>query len=137
MPGITTCTWISCGSLPRARGGGSPGPWGGGWCLGARALWPAPPRRLGDADAGDPRVFAVHAYADPIGHAPGVLARLVGEEDPDADAARFFGPAALVVGAFDLGSDLLATAVDGLRTQGRLGYLPRLLSLYAGMAARL
>jgi DNA-binding CsgD family transcriptional regulator len=121
------------------------------WLVASRAWWvdPGPEarelligaaRRLGDASAEDPRVFAVHAYADPIGHAAGVLARLeraAGEERVDADAARFFGPAALVVGAFDLGNDLLAAAVDGLRTQGRLGHLPRLLSLYAGMAARL
>ena len=106
----------------------------------ARALLIAAARRLGDAQARDPRVFSVHAYADPIGHAAGVLARLegaAGAERLDADAARFFGPAALVVGAFDLGNDFLAAAVDGLRTQGRLGHLPRLLSLYAGMAARL
>ena len=49
----------------------------------------------------------------------------------------FFGPAALVVGAFDLGHDFLAVAVDGLRTQGRLGQLPRLLMLYSTMAARM
>jgi DNA-binding CsgD family transcriptional regulator len=87
-----------------------------------------------------PWVFAIHAYADPIGHAPGVLARLrraATEKPLDTDAARFFGPAALVVGAFDLGNDLLAAAVDGLRTEGRLGHLPRLLTLYSSMAARL
>jgi DNA-binding CsgD family transcriptional regulator len=97
-------------------------------------------RRLGDARAQDPRVFAVHAYADPLGHAAGVLDRLriaASEQRLDTDAARFFGPAALVVGAFDLGNDFLAAAVDGLRTEGRLGHLPRLLTLYAGMAARL
>jgi ATP/maltotriose-dependent transcriptional regulator MalT len=43
----------------------------------------------------------------------------------------------LVVGAFDLGSDFLAAAVDGLRTEGRLGHLPRLLVLRSSMAARL
>ena len=97
-------------------------------------------RRLGDADADDPRVFAVHAYADPLGHAAGVLARLeraAGDERLDTDAARFFGPAALVVGAFDLGNDFLAAAVDGLRTEGRLGHLPRLLTLCSSMAARI
>jgi ATP/maltotriose-dependent transcriptional regulator MalT len=85
-------------------------------------------------------VFAIHAYADPLGHASGVLARLnraAAGERVDTDAARFFGPAALVVGAFDLGNDFLAAAVDGLRTEGRLGHLPRLLTLYASMAARL
>jgi ATP/maltotriose-dependent transcriptional regulator MalT len=96
--------------------------------------------RLGDANAEDPRVFAIHAYADPLGHAAGVLARLTraaAAKRPDTEAARFFGPAALVVGAFDLGNDFLAAAIDGLRTEGRLGHLPRLLTLYAGMAARL
>ena len=96
--------------------------------------------RLGDADAEDPRVFAVHAYADPMGHAAGVLTRLkraAGDTRLDTDAARFFGPAALVVGAFDLGADFLKVAVDGLRTDGRLRHLPRLLMLYACMAARI
>jgi DNA-binding CsgD family transcriptional regulator len=121
------------------------------WLVASRAWWvdPGPEvrralidasDRLGDANAGDPRVFAVHAYADPLGHAAGVLARLeraAAEKRLDADAARFFGPAALVVGAFDLGNDFLAAAVDGLRTEGRLGHLPRLLTLYSSMAARI
>jgi ATP/maltotriose-dependent transcriptional regulator MalT len=97
-------------------------------------------RRLGGIDAQDPRVFAVHAYADPLGHATGVLARLRREaqdERVDADAARFFGPVAVTVGAFDFATDFLAVAVDGLRTEGRLGHLPRLLALYSMMAARL
>jgi DNA-binding CsgD family transcriptional regulator len=97
-------------------------------------------RRLGDADAEDLRVFAIHAYADPLGHSSGVGARLrraAADERLDTDAARFFGPAALVVGAFDLGTDFLAVAVDGVRTDGRLGHLPRLLTLYSSMAARL
>jgi hypothetical protein len=119
------------------------------WLVASRAWWvdPGPEvrqalidasQRLGDADAEDPRVFAVHAYADPLGHAAGVLARLTsaaGDKRLDTDAARFFGPAALVVGAFDLGNDFLAAAIDGLRTDGRLGHLPRLLTLYSSMAA--
>lgn len=121
------------------------------WLVASRAWWvdPGPDvrqalidasRRLGDANADDPRVFAIHAYADPLGHAPGVLARLseaASAERVDTNAARFFGPAALVVGAFDLGTDFLAAAIDGLRTEGRLGHLPRLLTLHSGMAARL
>jgi len=121
------------------------------WLVASRAWWadPGPETRrllieaargLGDENADDPRVFAVHAYADPLGHASGVLARLstaASAQHTDPDAALFFGPAALVVGAFDLGNDLLAAAVDGLRTQGRLGHLPRLLTLYSSMAARL
>jgi DNA-binding CsgD family transcriptional regulator len=121
------------------------------WLVASRAWWVDPgsearqllidaARRLGGPDAKDPRVFAVHAYADPLGHATGVLARLrraAQEERLDADTARFLGPAALVVGAFDLGTDFLAVAVEGLRTEGRLGHLPRLLTLYSNMAARL
>ncbi|HEX4734774.1 MAG TPA: AAA family ATPase [Thermoleophilaceae bacterium] len=121
------------------------------WLVASRAWWvdPGPEvraalvaasHRLGDANAADPRVFAVHAYADPLGHAAAVLARLkreAGDKKLDPDAARFFGPAALVVGAFDLGNEFLAAAVDGLRTTGRLGHLPRLLILYSSMAARL
>jgi DNA-binding CsgD family transcriptional regulator len=120
------------------------------WLVASRAWWvdPGPEarqllieasRRLGDANAKDPRVFAIHAYADPVGHAEGVLARLrreAAEERLDTDASRFFGPAALVVGAFDMGNDFLRAAVNGLRNEGRLGHLPRLLSLYSCMAAR-
>jgi DNA-binding CsgD family transcriptional regulator len=120
------------------------------WLVASRAWWADPgaePRQrlveaarpLGDANAKDPRIFAIHAYADPWGHAAGVLARLdreAAKERLDTDAARFFGPAALVVGAFDLGNDFLRAAVDGLRNEGRLGHLPRLLSLYSCMAAR-
>ena len=121
------------------------------WLVASRAWWvdPGPEvrraligasDRLGDATAEDPHVFAVHAYADPLGHAAGVLCRLnsaARDGRLDADAARFFGPAALVVGAFDLGNDFLAAAIDGLRTEGRLGHLPRLLTLYSSMAARI
>ena len=121
------------------------------WLVASRAWWrdPGPDarrilidasRRLGGIDAEDPRVFAVYAYADPLGHATGVLARLrrAAQDDRlDADAARFLGPVAVTVGAFDLGSEFLAVAVDGLRTEGRLGHLPRLLALYSMIAARL
>ena len=73
------------------------------WLFASRAWWrdPGPDarnilidasRRLGGIDAEDPRIVAVHAYADPLGHATGVLARLRREaqdERIDADAARF------------------------------------------------
>jgi len=121
------------------------------WLVASRAWWvdpgPAARRllidaahRLGGADAPHPRVFAIHAYADPYGHAPEVLARLratASERRRDTEVARHFGPAALVVGAFDLGVDFLATAVEALRDEGRLRHLPRILMLYANMAARL
>jgi DNA-binding CsgD family transcriptional regulator len=121
------------------------------WLVASRSWWvdPGPAvrrvlieaaHRLGGADAADPRVFAIHAYADPFGHAPEVLARLratANERSRDTEVARHFGPAALVVGAFDLGVDFLATAVEALRDEGRLGHLPRMLMLYSNMAARL
>lgn len=121
------------------------------WLVASRSWWvdpgPAARRvlieaahRLGGADAADPRVFAIHVYADPFGHAPGVLARLraaANERGRDTEVARHFGPAALVVGAFDLGVDFLGTAVEALRDEGRLGHLPRMLTLYSSMATRL
>ena len=121
------------------------------WLVAQRAWWVDPgaevrhalvraAHRLGDPAAEDPRVVAVHAYADPFGQSASLLRRLestVGGERSDPDAARFFGPAALVVGAFDIGSDFLAAAVDALREQGRLGLMPRLLMLHACVAARI
>src|SRR4051794_27730042 len=44
-----------------------------------------------------------------------------------AEAARLLGSAAVVVGAFDLAMPFLAVAVAGLREQGRLGHLVRIL----------
>jgi ATP/maltotriose-dependent transcriptional regulator MalT len=41
-----------------------------------------------------------------------------------------------VVGAFDVALTLVGAAVDGLRAEGRLGHLPRLLVLQGNMAAR-
>ena len=121
------------------------------WLVASRSWWvdPGPvarqilidaAHRLGGVDAADPRMLAIHAYADPFGAAPQVLARLratTPERRRDADVARHFGPAAVVVGAFDLAVDLLGRAVDALRDQGRLRHLPRILMLQANMAARL
>jgi DNA-binding CsgD family transcriptional regulator len=121
------------------------------WLVAMRAMWTDPgpegrsrvvqaAARLGDARAEDPRIVAIHAYADPLGHAPEVLARLrhaatLGDRDPEP--ARHFGAAAFIIGAFDLALPFLRTAVDGLRAQGRLGHLPRGLMLYGTVAARL
>ena len=121
------------------------------WLVAQRAWWADPgpaarhllieaAHRLGDADSDDPRVFATYAYADPFGHAPGVLTRLraaAADRTRDTEAARHLGPAALVVGAFDLGMTFLGMAIDGLRAEGRLGHLPRMLTLHGIAAARL
>jgi DNA-binding CsgD family transcriptional regulator len=121
------------------------------WLLGSRA-WladPSPATRealkdaaaqLGDPRSAEPRVLAIQAYADPFGNAPAVLDRVraaAAELSRDPDAARFLGPAAVVVGAFDAALTLLGSAVEGLRTEGRLGHLPRLLVLQGSMAARI
>jgi DNA-binding CsgD family transcriptional regulator len=121
------------------------------WLLASRAWWVDPPtatrqalvkatRDLGDPRSAEPRVLAIQAYADPFGTELAVLDRVraaAASLNQDTDAARFFGPAAVVVGAFDVALTLLGTAVEGLRTEGRLGHLPRLLLLQASMAARI
>ncbi|MEO8095479.1 MAG: AAA family ATPase, partial [Pseudolysinimonas sp.] len=121
------------------------------WVVAVRAWWTDPGSavrrllveasdRLGGADAADPRVFAIHAYADSLGHTPAVVARLravAAEGCRDTDAARYFSEAALVVGAFDLAMTFLDVAVQGLRAEGRLGQLPRTLALHGFVAARL
>jgi len=95
--------------------------------------------RLGDPVSADLRTLAIQAYADPFGKAPAILGRLreaAADVRRDTDAARFLGPAAVAVGAFDLATAFLAEAVEGLRTQGRLGHLPRMLTLQGRMAAQ-
>jgi DNA-binding CsgD family transcriptional regulator len=96
--------------------------------------------RLGGAEAADPRVFAVYAYADAVGHTEPVLARLravLADGSCGTEAARYFGEAALVVGAFDLAMTFFREAVEGLRDDGRLGHLARTLSAYGFVAAYL
>jgi DNA-binding CsgD family transcriptional regulator len=95
--------------------------------------------RLGDSESADLRILAIQAYADPFGKAPAILRRLraaAADVHRDPDAARFLGSAAVVVGAFDLAAAFLAEAAEGLRTQGRLGHLPRVLTLQGRMAAQ-
>jgi len=121
------------------------------WLVASRA-WlvdPAPSARrvlieaanlLGDPESADLRVLAVQAYADPFGKASAVLGRVraaAAELHHDADAARLLGPAAVAVGAFDIAATFLDEAVEGLRTQGRLGHLPRMLTLQGSVAAQL
>ena len=121
------------------------------WLVAVRAMWTDPgpairalvieaAARLGDAGADDPRIVAIYAYADPLGHAAEVVARLqatTASADHTPEEARHFGAAAFIVGAFDLALPILRTAVEGLREEGRLGHLPRGLMLYGTVAARL
>ena len=91
-------------------------------------------QRLGGADAADARVVAIYAYADAVGHTPQVLRRLravLAQGSCGTDAARYFGEAAQVIGAFELAAAFLHEASDGLRSEGRLGHLARTLCGYS------
>ena len=121
------------------------------WLVAQRTWWvdPGPEarkrlidaaRRLGDTDADPIRVLAIQAYADPFGNTPAVVARLraaVTDRSHDTESARYLGAASAVVGAFDTGMTSLSVAADGLRAEGRLGHLPRILALQGTVAARL
>ncbi|HXM54781.1 MAG TPA: ATP-binding protein, partial [Candidatus Dormibacteraeota bacterium] len=111
------------------------------WRLAQRCFWadPGPSARaivlheaeaLGATDP-DPRELAVLAFAGPLERANAIIDRIAdwpivscGAED-----ARLLGSAAVVVGAFELSIPLLATAVSGLREQGRLAHLARALTM--------
>ena len=119
------------------------------WLAVSRAWWtdPGPDARrilvdaalrLGGADHPDPRVLAIYTCADPVGHATEALPRLqavAATRTLDTESVRHLGPAALVLGAFDLASGLLASAAGGARTEGRLGHLPRMLVLHGIVAS--
>ena len=96
-------------------------------------------RRL-SPPADDPRGLAIQLAADPFGLTPELSARLraaAADRSYTTEAAWHLGPAAVAVGAFHLAGAFLGVAVDGLREQGRLGLLPRMLGLQAVVAARL
>jgi DNA-binding CsgD family transcriptional regulator len=119
------------------------------WLAVSRAWWTDPgpaarrilvdaARRLGGVGQPDPRVVAVYACADPVGHAAEALPRLralVATRTLDTESVRHLGPAALVLGAFDIAVGLLASAAEGARAEGRLGHLPRMLVLHGIVAS--
>ena len=88
----------------------------------------------------DPRWLSVLAYAAPIDCGATVmdgLKRALAKELPDPASARLLGSAGLVVGAFDLGYPFQTAASEGLRAQGRLGHLARVLTVQARFAVQL
>jgi DNA-binding NarL/FixJ family response regulator len=93
-----------------------------------------------DVSEGDPRLLVILAFAEPIARGTMVidrLSRLAAEEGTaDATAIRHAGNAAMAVGAFGLASGFFASAVAGLRAQGRLGLLARALALQAWSAVQ-
>lgn len=120
------------------------------WGAAMRCFWsePGPDTRralLAVADAlpipdGDPRLVAVEAYVAPFERGDRVLRHLhalasTTGRDPEVD--RFLGSAALQVGAFDLAAHFSNAAAPGLRAAGRLGLLPRALTVHAWSLARL
>jgi DNA-binding CsgD family transcriptional regulator len=119
------------------------------WLAVSRAWWTDPgpaarrilvdaARRLGGPDDRDPRVLAIYAGADPVGHAAETLPRLqavAATRTLNTESVRHLGPAALVLGAFDIAVGLLASAADGARSEGRLGHLPRMLVLHGIVAS--
>jgi ATP/maltotriose-dependent transcriptional regulator MalT len=124
----------------RARQTGDPDlAWNILWLVAQRCWWADPGwdarRRVVEAaeraaDLNDPRAVAVLAYAAPLERgivAAEKIARESANGGATADVARAYGSAAVVIGSFELAPTLLATAVDSLRTHGRLGYLARLL----------
>ncbi|SDY59467.1 regulatory protein, luxR family [Saccharopolyspora shandongensis] len=91
-------------------------------------------------DAGDPRMVAVAAYVAPFERGHRVvdgLRELAGVAGSNPEVDRYLGSAAMQVGAFDLAARFTAAAVPGLRAQGRLGTLPRALTVQAWSRARL
>jgi ATP/maltotriose-dependent transcriptional regulator MalT len=86
--------------------------------------------------AGDPRVLSILAFAEPEEHGALIIDCAAGLSSARADpeSAALLGAALNVVGAFDLSASFLATAVDGLRDQGRLGRLPLVLTHQAWTA---
>ncbi|MGH2910433.1 MAG: helix-turn-helix transcriptional regulator [Solirubrobacteraceae bacterium] len=93
-----------------------------------------------DVDESDPRLLAILAFAAPIQQGATVIARLSnlpGHLGDAPGAARLLGTAATAVGAFGPAAVFLATSINGLRAQGRLGLLARALTLYAWSVAQL
>ena len=120
------------------------------WRAAQRCFWGDPDQEARDhvlaaaervhLDDGDPRLLAMLAYVAPIERGRTIidrLSRLASDGGGDAQAAGLLGTAAMVVGAFDLGAGFLGAASAGLRAQGRLGHLARLLTLQAWAAVYL
>jgi DNA-binding CsgD family transcriptional regulator/tetratricopeptide (TPR) repeat protein len=116
------------------------------WLAGSRCWWQDPGAAARDeiidaleglACGQDVRVTSILGYAAPAERAATVIERLsraASDGDHDPDRAFMHGTAAIVTGAWDLAPGFLATAVAGLRAQGRLGDLPRVLVLQSLIA---
>jgi hypothetical protein len=98
----------------------------------ARAQVVAVSERMAPAVAGDPRLTAILAVAEPVLRCAAAIEALsqVPPDGPvDADALRLLGMAAHAVGHEALSAGLLQRAEAALRDQGRLGLLSHVLSM--------
>ena len=121
------------------------------WLAALRASWSGLDRatseilreaatRVGPPDPEDPRVFIAHVYADPFAVPPESMEKLramVADRTYEREAVRHLGSAAFNLGAFEVADPLIREVVDLLRESGRLGHLPRMLTLQGIVAARL
>jgi DNA-binding CsgD family transcriptional regulator len=91
-------------------------------------------------DQHDARLVMVLAFAAPLTTGSVVLERLhhvARSNTRNARENRLLGIAATAVGAFDLAAEFLASSLDDLRAEGRLGLLARARTLQAWSAANL
>ncbi len=97
-------------------------------------------KRLGPADPDNPRLFISYVYADPLAVPPEAMAkfrRVVESRSYSRSGVHHLGSAAFNVGALELAEVLLRETVELLRDAGRLGFLPRMLTLLGIVSARL
>ncbi len=120
------------------------------WLVATRTWWAGPEpamRRLvvdaadraGPPTAADPRLVAIHAYADSFGNAARVIDCLrvaAASTPPVDDPPGYPASAGLICGAFEESLAFSHAAVERARADGRLGALPRLLAVLAMNAVR-
>jgi DNA-binding CsgD family transcriptional regulator len=119
------------------------------WITAARTWWASPgadveqlvvdaANRAGPPGAGDPRLVSIHAYAHPYASASKICDSLRdGAGVTDAESAGYLASAGTVIGAFYDSLTFATTAIEGARSEVRLGALPRLLATQAILAVRL
>ncbi len=96
--------------------------------------------RVGPPEPADPRLFMAYVYTDPFSVPTAAMERLremVSKRTYERRDSLILGPAAFNAGALDVADVLVRDAVDVLREGGRLGALPRMLTLLGLVAARL
>jgi DNA-binding NarL/FixJ family response regulator len=120
------------------------------WLLGSRAWWKDPgaeARRVLVTTAesiasidDDVRVLSLLGYAAPFERGEPVAARLAqaaSQEDYATESARLLAATAVVTGAWDVAPQFLRASLGGMRSQGRLAQLPRMLVMQAMVAAQM